>query len=99
VSSTDRLSVRVPEIVSHWSVMRLEPGDIITTGTVSGVAAFRPDPGPYWLKPGDVVDAEIENIGVLRNRVVADQLTEDQEEWLRRRETLFKADQQDEYRS
>jgi 2-keto-4-pentenoate hydratase/2-oxohepta-3-ene-1,7-dioic acid hydratase in catechol pathway len=99
VSSTDRLSVRVPEIVSHWSVMRLEPGDIITTGTVSGVAAFRrPDPGPYWLKPGDVVESEIENIGVLRNRVVADRLTAQQEEWFQRRESLFKSDQKDEYR-
>jgi len=98
VSSTDRLSVRVPEIVSHWSVMRLEPGDIITTGTVSGVAAFRPDPGPYWLKPGDVMEAEIENIGVLRNRVVADHLTTQEQEWLQRRESLFKSDQKDEYR-
>jgi hypothetical protein len=78
--------------------MRLEPGDIITTGTVSGVAAFRPDPGPYWLKPGDVVEAEIENIGVLRNRVVADHLTAQQEEWFHHRESLFKSEQKDEYR-
>ncbi len=97
VSSTSRLSVSIPEIVSHWSVMRLEPGDIISTGTVSGVAAFRPDPEPYWLKPGDVVECEIENIGLLRNRVVADELTPEQVAWLARRESLFATDQVDEY--
>jgi 2-keto-4-pentenoate hydratase/2-oxohepta-3-ene-1,7-dioic acid hydratase in catechol pathway len=97
VSSTARLSVSIPEIVSHWSVMRLEPGDIISTGTVSGVAAFRPDPGPYWLKPGDVIECEIENIGLLRNHVVADELTPEQEAWLARRESLFSTDQVDEY--
>jgi 2-keto-4-pentenoate hydratase/2-oxohepta-3-ene-1,7-dioic acid hydratase in catechol pathway len=97
VSSTSRLSVSIPEIVSHWSVMRLEPGDIISTGTVSGVAAFRPDPEPYWLKPGDVIECEIENIGVLRNHVVTDVLTPEQEAWLTRRESLFATDQVDEY--
>jgi 2-keto-4-pentenoate hydratase/2-oxohepta-3-ene-1,7-dioic acid hydratase in catechol pathway len=50
----------------------LYPGDIITTGTVSGVAAFRKNPKKYFLKPGDVIESEIENIGVLRNYVVED---------------------------
>jgi len=49
--------------------MTLEPGDILATGTPSGVAAgFDP---PKWLQVGDVIEAEIEGIGVLRNRVVA----------------------------
>lgn len=99
VSSTAKLAVKVPEIVSHWSVMRLEPGDIISTGTVSGVAAFRPDPGPYWLKPGDVLECEIENIGMMRNRVVEDRLSPEQEAWLRMRESIFRSDQTDEYRA
>jgi 2-keto-4-pentenoate hydratase/2-oxohepta-3-ene-1,7-dioic acid hydratase in catechol pathway len=100
VSSTSRLAVKVPEIVSHWSVLRLEPGDIITTGTVSGVAAFRkPDPSAYWMKPGDVCEAEIENIGILRNRLVADVLTEDQERWLEARRHLFEREQADETRA
>jgi 2-keto-4-pentenoate hydratase/2-oxohepta-3-ene-1,7-dioic acid hydratase in catechol pathway len=43
-------------------VMTLEPGDLIATGTPSGV-------GP--LQPGDVVEVEIPGIGVLRNPVVA----------------------------
>jgi len=90
VSNTNRLTVKINEIVSHWSIMALEPGDIITSGTVSGVAAFRtPDPTPFWLKPGDIIEAEIENIGVLRNPIVKDTLTSEQEAWLKRRQSLF----------
>jgi 2-keto-4-pentenoate hydratase/2-oxohepta-3-ene-1,7-dioic acid hydratase in catechol pathway len=70
VSNTSHLSVSVPEIVSHYSWVTLYPGDIITTGTVSGVAAFRKNPEKYYLKPGDVLESEIENIGVLRNYIV-----------------------------
>jgi 2-keto-4-pentenoate hydratase/2-oxohepta-3-ene-1,7-dioic acid hydratase in catechol pathway len=70
VSNTSHLSVSVPEIVSHYSWVTLFPGDIITTGTVSGVAAFRKNPGKYYLKPGDVLESEIENIGILRNYIV-----------------------------
>lgn len=72
-SNTDHLSVTIPEIVEHYSWVTLEPGDIITTGTVSGVAAFRKDPEPYWLKPGDVLESEIENIGILRNYIVEEE--------------------------
>ena len=73
VSNTSHLSVTVPEIVQHYSWVTLYPGDIITTGTVSGVAAFRKDPEKYYLKPGDVLESEIEKIGVLRNYVVEDE--------------------------
>ncbi len=72
VSNTNHLSVTVPEIVRHYSWVTLYPGDIITTGTVSGVAAFRKNPQKYYLKPGDVLESEIENIGVLRNHIVED---------------------------
>ena len=57
---------RIIEIVSGG--MTLEPGDVIITGTPSGVAAGRTP--PPWLTDGDVVECEIEGIGVLRNRVV-----------------------------
>ncbi|WP_174448602.1 fumarylacetoacetate hydrolase family protein [Conexivisphaera calida] len=70
-SGTWNLSVKVPEIVSRYSVVTLYPGDMISTGTVSGVAAFREDPFKYYLKPGDVIESEIERIGVVRNTVVA----------------------------
>jgi 2-keto-4-pentenoate hydratase/2-oxohepta-3-ene-1,7-dioic acid hydratase in catechol pathway len=73
-SNTSRLAVTISQIIEHYSQLTLEPGDILTTGTVSGVAAFRtPDPTPYFLKPGDVIESEIENIGVLRNPVVAEE--------------------------
>lgn len=73
VSNTDHLSVTIPEIVSHYSWVTLEPGDIISTGTVAGVAAFRtPDPTPFFLKAGDLVETEVESLGQQRNRVVDD---------------------------
>ena len=46
---------------------RLEPGDVLVTGTPGGVGAKRTP--PLWMKPGDVVEVEIENLGVLRNPV------------------------------
>jgi 2-keto-4-pentenoate hydratase/2-oxohepta-3-ene-1,7-dioic acid hydratase in catechol pathway len=50
------------------TVFPLEPGDVLSTGTPSGVGAgFAP---PRWLEPGDVVRIEIEGVGVLENRVV-----------------------------
>jgi len=73
VSNTDHLSVSISEIVEHYSWVTLYPGDIITTGTVSGVAAFRKNPEKYFLKPGDVLESEIENIGVLRNYIVEEE--------------------------
>ena len=67
-SNTDDLIFDVPTLVHELSkVMTLEPGDIIITGTPSGVAMAR-DPKP-WLKPGDVCEVEIEGIGVLSNTI------------------------------
>jgi len=68
-SNTDDLIFDVPTLVHELSkVMTLEPGDIIITGTPSGVAMAR-NPQP-WLKAGDVCEVEIEKIGVLRNPIV-----------------------------
>lgn len=52
------------------AIFPLEPGDVIATGTPSGVGAGR-EP-PRWLVPGDVVEVEIESIGILRNEVIAE---------------------------
>jgi len=71
VSHTSRMSVTVPEIISHYSAMGYSPGDIISTGTVAGVAGFSEDAASLYLKPGDVVEAEIQGIGVLRNPVIS----------------------------
>lgn len=57
----------IPELISWWSRIGLEPGDILTTGTPSGVAAGRkPGEIPWWIRPGDVVEVEVESIGTLR---------------------------------
>jgi len=60
-------------MIAYWSQMGLNPGDVLTTGTPRGVAAGRkPDQAPWWLKPADVVEAEVEKVGYLRNRIVAE---------------------------
>ena len=71
-STTSLMYLKVPEIVSSMSqVMTLEPGDIIATGTPSGVG-FAIKPKPKFLSVGEVVEVEIQNIGAIRNRVVAE---------------------------
>jgi 2-keto-4-pentenoate hydratase/2-oxohepta-3-ene-1,7-dioic acid hydratase in catechol pathway len=70
-SSTGQMIFRIPELIAYWSQMTLVPGDIITSGTPGGVALFRqPNPQAWFLKPGDVVQARIEGLGVLRNQIV-----------------------------
>ena len=64
---------KIRDMIAYWSQMGLNPGDVLTTGTPRGVAAGRkPDQTPWWLNPGDVVEAEVEKIGMLRNRIVAE---------------------------
>jgi acylpyruvate hydrolase len=60
-------------MIAYWSQMGLNPGDVLTTGTPRGVAAGRkPDQTPWWLKPGDVIEAEVEQVGCLRNRIISE---------------------------
>ena len=49
-------------------IMTLQPGDVVAMGTPSGVGHAR-NP-PLWMAPGDVIEAEIDGIGTLRNRIV-----------------------------
>lgn len=65
------MSVTIQEIVSHYSPMGYSAGDVLSTGTVSGVAGFSEDAESLYLRPGDVIEAEIERIGVLRNPIVS----------------------------
>ena len=71
VSHSSRMSVTIPEILSHYSALGYSAGDVLSTGTVSGVAGFSPDAASLYLRPGDVMECEIERIGVLRNPVVS----------------------------
>jgi len=70
-SHSGRMSTTIPEILSHYSPLGYSAGDVVSTGTVSGVAGFSGDAAALYLKPGDVIEAEIERIGVLRNPVVS----------------------------
>jgi 2-keto-4-pentenoate hydratase/2-oxohepta-3-ene-1,7-dioic acid hydratase in catechol pathway len=70
-SNTSRMRVSIPQLVAYHSPQVYSVGDLITTGTIAGVAASTADPFANYLKPGDVVEAEIQHLGVLRNRVVS----------------------------
>jgi 2-keto-4-pentenoate hydratase/2-oxohepta-3-ene-1,7-dioic acid hydratase in catechol pathway len=70
-SNTSRMSVSIPQLVAYHSPQVYSAGDLITTGTIAGVAASTEDPFANYLKPGDVVEAEIERLGVLRTPVIS----------------------------
>lgn len=67
-SSTKFLFFKLPRLIAELSAgMTLEPGDILSTGTPQGVGYARTP--PEFLKPGDLLETEIESIGILRNPV------------------------------
>jgi 2-keto-4-pentenoate hydratase/2-oxohepta-3-ene-1,7-dioic acid hydratase in catechol pathway len=72
-SHSSRMSVTIPEILSNFSGLGYSAGDVLSTGTVSGVAGFKSpeERARLYLRPGDVIEAEIEGIGVLRNPVIS----------------------------
>jgi len=58
----------IPRQIEYCSSFtRLEPGDVIATGTPGGVGSRRTP--PLWMKPGDIVEVEIDRIGLLRNGI------------------------------
>ena len=70
-SSTEQLVFGVDELVAFISeTVTLEPGDVIATGTPPGVGFARTP--PVFLQPGDVMEVEIEGLGVLSNPVWAE---------------------------
>jgi 2-keto-4-pentenoate hydratase/2-oxohepta-3-ene-1,7-dioic acid hydratase in catechol pathway len=73
--STSQMIFSVAQTLAFLSsFMTLEPGDLIATGTPSGIGARRQP--PLFLQPGDIVEVEIEPIGMIRNQMVAEDLTE-----------------------
>ncbi|XP_022123426.2 fumarylacetoacetate hydrolase domain-containing protein 2 [Pieris rapae] len=63
-SCTDQLVHKIPDVIARLSsVMTLLPGDIILTGTPGGVGMYRSP--PEYLKPGDVIESSIQDIGTL----------------------------------
>ncbi|HTQ55650.1 MAG TPA: fumarylacetoacetate hydrolase family protein [Bryobacteraceae bacterium] len=70
-SNTNDLIFKIPELIAYLSsVFTLEPGDVIATGTPSGVGFARKP--PRWLRPGDDVIVRVEGLGDLRNPVQAE---------------------------
>ena len=70
LANTRDLIFRIPELISYLSsIVVLEPGDIISTGTPSGVGLGRTP--QRWLQSGEEMVIEIERIGILRNRTLA----------------------------
>jgi len=69
--NTNQTRIRWPHLVAYHSPQIFSAGDLITTGTISGVAAVQKNPFDFYLRPGDRIEAEIEGIGVLRNHVVS----------------------------
>lgn len=68
-ANTSDLIFKIPQLIEFISQdLTLRPGDIISTGTPSGVGVFRQP--PVFLKPGDQIEIEIESIGRLSNRVI-----------------------------
>jgi 2-keto-4-pentenoate hydratase/2-oxohepta-3-ene-1,7-dioic acid hydratase in catechol pathway len=68
--NTAQMVLSLQHLVAYHSAQGYSAGDIITTGTISGVAAVQPNPFDFYLQPGDQIEAEIEGIGILRNHVV-----------------------------
>jgi 2-keto-4-pentenoate hydratase/2-oxohepta-3-ene-1,7-dioic acid hydratase in catechol pathway len=65
------MSVSIPQLVAYHSPQIYSPGDLISTGTIAGVAASTDDPFANYLKPGDVVEAQIEKLGILRSPILS----------------------------
>jgi len=70
-NSSGKMLVKIPEILSRYSPMGYSAGDVLSTGTSSNAPAFNGDRKVRYLKVGDVMECEIEGIGILRNRVIS----------------------------
>ncbi len=69
---TSQMLVDVPSAVEFFSSFtRLVPGDVIATGTPGGVGNARTP--PVYMHPGDVIEVTVENVGTIRNRIIAEE--------------------------
>ena len=69
-AKTGDMIYKPAQMVAWWSNISLEPGDLITSGSPPGVIAGWEN--PKYLDEGDIVEAEIEGIGILRNEIVVE---------------------------
>lgn len=70
-SHSSRIPLRVPDLLSHYSPIGYSAGDVVSTGTVAEATTSSAASEVRYLKIGDVVECEIEKIGVLRNQVIS----------------------------
>jgi 2-keto-4-pentenoate hydratase/2-oxohepta-3-ene-1,7-dioic acid hydratase in catechol pathway len=67
-ANTEQMIFKIPELIEYISSFTsIAPGDIIATGTPSGVGSARTP--PVFMKAGDVVEVDISGIGVLKNKL------------------------------
>jgi acylpyruvate hydrolase len=71
----------IPQLIAYVSQMTLEPGDLITTGTPEGQALGQQNAATLFLQDGDVLESEIEGVGMLRNKVVDDPVRQGSWKW------------------
>jgi 2-keto-4-pentenoate hydratase/2-oxohepta-3-ene-1,7-dioic acid hydratase in catechol pathway len=69
-ANTSDMIYGVRDLVSWWSNITLEPGDVITSGAPAGVIAGSEK--PVWLKPGDRIEASVEKLGTLVSTIAAE---------------------------
>ena len=70
-NSSSKMSLNIAGTLSYYSIMGYSAGDVLSTGKVAGAAGFHGDPKARYLKIGDVMECEIEDIGILRNRIIS----------------------------
>src|ERR1035437_1564917 len=68
--NTAKMLITIPHLVAYHSAQGYSAGDILTTGTISGVAAVQPNPFEFYLQPGDNIEAETGGGGVPRTPAV-----------------------------
>jgi 2-keto-4-pentenoate hydratase/2-oxohepta-3-ene-1,7-dioic acid hydratase in catechol pathway len=70
-SNSSKMSFKVSDLLSRYSPTGYNAGDVVSPGTVPGISTSKADSKAKYLKVGDVVECEIEKIGVLRNNIIS----------------------------
>jgi acylpyruvate hydrolase len=70
--TTKNMIWNIPQLIAYLSQMTLQPGDVILTGTPSGVAKGREPDQSWYLQPGDKLTSEVEKVGSMTQTIVAD---------------------------
>ncbi len=69
--NTSKMKLSMAQLVAFHSPQGYSAGDLLSTGTIGGVAGFSPVAETLYLRPGDVVEAKVEKLGTLRNPIIS----------------------------